>query len=167
MGYANIDSEKGSAVMSQLEQQLKQYAGQCGVSGLSNTREWQPADVGLTTPQITIAAGEASYTLERDINVGCAVAIAGFSVGDTTLLYVDIWRGTGKIHTWSLSEVYNLRDKAGVQLPPVGPIFFGPGQRMKLIFYPTATSTAAQTSNVWFLGMVLVPDMQTAATRGT
>jgi hypothetical protein len=160
--YYNVDSPKGSSIMEEMQAKLVTWSDARGVKGVMNIREIQPEDVGLTEQVITVTGGEASYTLTRDVKENCAIIIGGFYVNDTILREVDVWRGNAKLHNWSIQDVYNLRDKAGVRSDYV---FWGPGETLKLIFYPKATDTADQSSATWFEGFVLVPDMQSSATR--
>ncbi|GEM_PF-2179059 len=161
--YYNLDSKQGQKLMAQMQSELLKFASERGVQGVMNIREIQPEDMGLTAQVITVAASESTYTLQRDLKENCSLVIGGFYVNDTYLREVDVYRGNAKIHNWSLQNIYNMRDKMGVRDDA---IFYGPGETLKLVFYPKGTSTAAQSSDVWFIGFVLVPDMNNSATRG-
>lgn len=164
--FYSVNSPEGKEVIQSMQAKIVSIGENRGVGGTMNLREIDPADVGLTACTITVGAGESSYTLTRDIKENSVLAIGGFHVGDDILGRVEIWRGNAKLHTWNLREIASLQDKSGL-VPLPDPVYYGPGETMKLIFYPRSTSTAAQTSDTWFNGLVLCPNMQSVATRAT
>lgn len=162
--YYNVDTPHGREIMEGMRAKLVSFGDGRGVKGVMNLREIDPVDFGLTALTLTVAGGESSYTLQRDVKENSALCIGGFQVLDELLERVEVWRGNAKLHTWGLQELYSLENRSGVRSDPV---YWGPGETMKLIFYPRATSTAAQVSRTWFNGFVLCPDMQSVATRAT
>ena len=162
--YYNLDTPKGQVLMQEMQDKLVAFGDDRGVKGVMNLREIQPEDLGLTAQTITVSGGESTYTLTRDVKENCALVIGGFFVNDTTLRELDVWRGNAKLHNWSLYNIYNLQNKMGVRADPV---YWGPGETLRLVFTPTTTSTADQTSHTWFVGFVICPDMQSSVTRST
>lgn len=162
--YYNIDSPMGHSIMEQMRRALVDYAEGRGIQGDINLREIRPEDLGLTAQTITIAAGEATYTLTRDVKEGCAIVIGGWTVNDALLREVDVYKGTAMLHNWNIGNIYYMRDKQGVRQEYV---MWARGDTLKLIFTPKATSTAAQVSNTWPIGWIIIPHMGSSATRAS
>lgn len=160
--YYNVDSPFGQKMMQEMQDKLIAFGAERGIKGVMNLREIQPEDFGLTSQVITVTGGESTYTLTRDVKENCALVIGGFFVNDQTLQEVNVYRGNAMLHNWSLYNIYDMQNRMGVRADPV---YWGPGETMKLIFIPVDTSTADQTSHTWFVGFVLCPDMQSSVTR--
>jgi predicted DNA-binding protein len=146
--------EKNTLAKMEMKRALCDFAHKRGLYGTLYIREIQPEDVGLIWQQITVGAGEDSFTLERDVKETCAVVIGGFYVNDTILREVDVWRNCERLHNWAIRD--GMVD---------GYVFWGPADMLKLIFYPKSTSNDIQVSNTWLLGFVLVPDTCISATE--
>lgn len=181
MLWFELECDKAVSVM----QEIKQKAMDIAVRQLNlasyEMREIRPEDLpspSTTDFFITVAAGTAFLQVLRRVNSQSLVIICGFyapdvvnnnqiQIGTNTdfsvpvLKHVHCYRGTNLLHKWPLKPIYATKDHAAIT---EGYMIFYPEDVIDLRFYAQNTMTVDQQSEVWYIGIVLLPPGATTAT---
>lgn len=161
----------------ELKRKFIEFAGDKGVKGPTNYQEIMAGDMMVIPPAsdalkepvraIWIKANEDFVLIEKVVKDNAAMVIYGIPTKDEVFREVELYRNLQRLFRWPvINDEYPLRFLQECELYCSSPVFYGPGDVIRIIFFPHSVEDYQRVSKTWFAGYTLIQDGDWGSTKG-